>query len=473
MKHDGAEVDELFQAREARGVATALLARIAFLFLGVLAIPVTATNMDDAARTGFYAAFGITVNGLALYWVRKRAHVTRAGLLGVAFDVCGIVLLPLSWYAAVGGPDGIAAAFLTKTDLAYIGFVMIAINTLTLRPLYPLIVASAMALWNAILVILALFDDRTILTTDPIVAQMGPGIHPMFLAWSLICTLIAGGLAASIAWTARAMVAEAVQAQVERSRLLAREAERIAAAQLGSLTRLVAGLAHEINTPLGTLLSGAASSQAAADRLTREITNAESLGTLRRDRLERVLGALSEVSGASKLAGARLKELVAALKTFARLDESDWVDTDVNETLDATLALVPAELHAGVDITNDRSDVPKVHCRAREIGQVFMTIIENALEALEGNGRLDLCTRLEGESVVVRIEDNGPGMTDAVRESLFDLNFQPKQGRMGMGLGLPVGRRIVRQHGGEISVASTLGAGVRFEVRLPLRPDDV
>ena len=462
-------VEHLFREREARGVIAALSARLTYLGLGVIGIPLTAVTLSDGARTMAIAFVGIAINAIALRWVMRREHVTTAGLIGVSFDVIALFLLPLSWYLAVGGPHNVAASFMAKTDFAFIGFVLIGINALTLRPLYPLIVAAAMTMLNVSMIALALLDERTVISWDPIETHMGPAMQPSFQLWRVISTVAFGLLASAIARVARSTVADAVRGEVERGRILAEQAEKVAAAQLLGLTRLVAGLAHEINSPLGALMSAASSVTSGANKLEARIQDAQTLEELRDGTTARTLRALRGSTTASELAGARLSELVDALKIFARLDQGEWADVDLNATIHATVALVPAELRRNIEVRHEATLLPPVRCRAREIGQVFMTVIENALEAMNGEGQLTIEARVDGADAVVTFKDDGPGMADEVRRTLFDLSFSSKKGRMGMGLGLPVGLRIVRAHQGDIDVGSQLGEGTTVTIRLPLQ----
>ena len=457
-------VDALFREREAKGVMAAMIARLAYLALGALSLPSTSTGNGDLLRTLALIAVGFGVTGVAYRWAQRRQHILRAGMLGVAFDSVAIWLLPMSWYAAVGGYDAVPLAMIAKTDIAFICIVLIAINALTLRPLYPLVVAGAGAILQIVLLVVAVNDPRTALTSDPVVAHLGPAVHPVFAIWQIITTMVVGLIAALIALVSRRMVADAAQAEGERIEVLAREAERVADAKLSSLTRLVAGIAHEINTPAGALSSGASVAQKAIDRLRFRLDDVAQADP----QLARLLSALERSSTVATEAAERLTHIVTALKNFAHLDQGEWQVVDLTRALESTLALVPADLRGDTVVRFESAALPPVRGRAREIGQVFMTVIENAFEANAGRGELTIETLAMDDDVTVIVQDSGPGIRPEVRARLFDLEFRPKQGRMGMGLGLPVGRRIVRQHGGDITVESDPGAGTRVFIRLPM-----
>ncbi|MEL6189276.1 MAG: HAMP domain-containing sensor histidine kinase, partial [Myxococcota bacterium] len=241
-----------------------------------------------------------------------------------------------------------------------------------------------------------------------------------------------------------------------------------AAAKLSGLSGLVAGLAHEINTPLGALVSGADSAATIQRRIRERIEAAESLAGLRSDRgLDRALQALGSTSSASREAGARIHALVSALKSFAHLDRGEFEEVDLREGLESTMALIPAELLGDAKIIREYGDVPRVRCRVREVNQVFMTLVENALEAMGGQGELTLTVRKDHRDLCVEIQDTGPGISPEVQREIFDLRFHRDKKRVGMGLGLPVGRKVILEHGGDLEVRSRPGRGATFTVRIP------
>lgn len=462
-------VRALMQTREAQGVRAAMVARLVLCVTGLLSLPFTATIEADLVRTAAACVLGIVIAVTGLRLARDPHRTTKVGLAGVGFDIALLVVMPWSWYAAVGGHD-VPAGFVAKTDMAIIASALVAVNTLALRPIYPLVVALAASATQVGLLLYGLADPRTITTTSPLEAHMGPAVHVGFVAWSAFALVLIGGFLAAVARAARQMIWRTAEAELESAALRAQEAQRVAAAKLSGLTGLVAGLAHEINTPLGALVSGADSAGTVRRRIQERIEAAENLEALRDDRkLGRALDALAATSGASKEAGARIQKLVGALEDFARLDQGELEAVDLREGLDSAVALVPAGLLGETKIERVYEDVPDVRCRAREINQVFMTLIENAFEAMGGQGTLTLRVRHEAGHVHVDVEDTGPGLSAAVRAEVFELRFHRDKKRVGMGLGLPVGRKVVLEHGGDLSVRSAPGEGATFTVRLPAR----
>ena len=142
--------------------------------------------------------------------------------------------------------------------------------------------------------------------------------------------------------------------------------------------------------------------------------------------------------------------------------------TDRDAAGESTPALIDRDKMGAVELVKELSDLPPLLCRPKELNQVFMTILVNALEALKGEGELRISTAHEEGRLTIEIADTGPGIAAAELESLFELRFSAKGGRMAMGLGLPSARRIVERHGGTLTVESTAGEGTVFTIALPV-----
>ena len=117
----------------------------------------------------------------------------------------------------------------------------------------------------------------------------------------------------------------------------------------------------------------------------------------------------------------------------------------------------------------DYEDIPEIECRPKELNQVFMTLLTNAFQAMDGEGELRLRVSSRNDQAVVEISDNGKGIPPEKLESLFDIGFGAKQARMSMGLGLPTAKNTVDGHGGELSVESELGKGTTVRITLPIQ----
>jgi signal transduction histidine kinase len=166
----------------------------------------------------------------------------------------------------------------------------------------------------------------------------------------------------------------------------------------------------------------------------------------------------------------RVSDLVAAVKSYSQMDRASVQLIDVTEGLESTLLMLGHKLREGVTVVRDyRPDVPRVEAYAGELNQVWTNLIDNAVDAMEGQGTLRISTRADGDTVVVGIGDSGQGMPPEVAARAFDPFFTTKGVGKGTGLGLDIARRIVRErHSGAIEIDSHPGDTV-VRVRLPLR----
>ena len=166
----------------------------------------------------------------------------------------------------------------------------------------------------------------------------------------------------------------------------------------------------------------------------------------------------------------RIADLVKALKTYTYLDRAPIQSVDVHEGLDSTLVMLRSKLKGGITVRREYGpDLPRIQAYASELNQVWTNIIDNAADAMEGKGEIVVRTRREGAWVVVEIEDNGPGIAEAIQPKLFDPFFTTKPPGSGTGLGLNISHNIiVQKHGGAIAVTSHPGK-TTFVVRLPIQ----
>jgi signal transduction histidine kinase len=237
------------------------------------------------------------------------------------------------------------------------------------------------------------------------------------------------------------------------------QAHLVQSEQMATLGRLSAGVAHEINTPLGAVTSN-------TDLLGRGLRKLDPLvGEAGRP----LLANLGELEKVNAEACRRISLIVRNLRAFARLDEAEWKAVDLREGLRSAEVLT-RHLHKNrVQIIEEFEEIPHVECHPGEINQVFMNLLVNAIQAIEGEGTVRLRTRVDGPAVLVEVEDTGSGIAEANLPKLFTAGFTTKVAGVGTGLGLSICRQIVEAHGGAITAASQLGRGSTFSVRLPIR----
>jgi signal transduction histidine kinase len=269
----------------------------------------------------------------------------------------------------------------------------------------------------------------------------------------------------------------AVLRQVERSQSQLLQSEKMAA-----VGQLAAGVAHEINNPIGFVSSNVGTlatyvqrlfdvldayaalqaerdSAAAQASLTRALAAAD-LDYLRED----VVALIQESQDGLD----RVKRIVCDLKDFSHVDEAQWQMADLNAGLESTLNVVWSELKYKAQIVRHLDPLPPVPCIAAQINQVFLNLLVNAGQAIASQGTITLSSRIDGEQAVVEIADTGSGMPTETLDHIFEPFFTTKPVGKGTGLGLSIAWDIVAKHGGRLAVSSTLGEGSRFELRLPL-----
>jgi signal transduction histidine kinase len=269
------------------------------------------------------------------------------------------------------------------------------------------------------------------------------------------------------------------------------ESQLIQSEKMSSLGQMVAGVAHEINTPLAYVknslgqvsekLPGIGATLDHCDKLLEFLkagNDAEGLSrefqetTAHIDELKQQ-HVIEELSGLVKdgLYGTgQVSEIVGNLKNFSRLDRSKVSHTNLIESLNNTLLLAKHQLKL-VTVNKNFGEIPEITCAPSQINQVFLNLITNAVQAMPGErGTLTLTTRPEGEGVAVIVEDDGSGIAPEAMAKIFDPFFTTKEIGKGTGLGLSISYKIVQQHGGKISVESTPNIGTKFTVWLPRMP---
>ena len=231
--------------------------------------------------------------------------------------------------------------------------------------------------------------------------------------------------------------------------------------RLSSLRSLVAGVMHEMNSPLGAIDGNAQVSSRATENLRQK------LGAPPPDDLGGTLDALAQSSASTREAAVRISSIVTALRDFARVDEADLSRTNLRGSLDTCLQLLADDMGDRIEVERRYDDLPDVLCNAAQINQALMHVLKNAVQAIEGRGRIAIDGAARGDDAVVTISDTGSGIPAAKLPGLFDLRLASKGSRVGLGLGLPIAHTIIQDHGGSISVESALGKGTSVTIRLP------
>lgn len=258
----------------------------------------------------------------------------------------------------------------------------------------------------------------------------------------------------------------------ERTRELRdKQAQLVQSEKMAALGSLVAGVAHEINTPLGALHSNTDVFIRTFGKIRAIVSGPDTPAQVREDPdLLRLLEAIDDLNSVSHTATRRIVTIVDTLRKFARLEEAERKDADLHEGLESTLTLVHHQLKNRIEVVKDFGDLPMIRCYPDNLNQVFMNLLVNAAQAIEGKGKITISTRLSepGDEVVVEISDSGKGIKPEHLERIYDPGFTTKGAGVGTGLGLSIVYQIIKDHNGKIEVESKLGSGTIFRIVLPI-----
>lgn len=299
---------------------------------------------------------------------------------------------------------------------------------------------------------------------------------------------------------AGALPAQEVQALLRSNQELKQLNARLSEAQeklvqsekLASIGQLAAGVAHEINNPIGYIFSNfgtleryladlfemLAAYEAAEPLLAGTTVGAELSALRQKVELDYLKEDIPTLMAESREGISRVRKIVQDLKDFSRVDNSqEWALADLHHGLESTLNIVNNEIKYKAKVVRDYGEIPEILCLPSELNQVFMNLLINASHAISGEqGCITIRSGRDGSQVWVEIADNGSGISPENLNRIFDPFFTTKPIGQGTGLGLSLSYGIVKKHHGQILVDSQLGAGTRFRVILPIeqpdRPDE-
>ena len=252
--------------------------------------------------------------------------------------------------------------------------------------------------------------------------------------------------------------------------------------KMASIGQLAAGVAHEINNPIGYVNSNLGTLEQYITNLLEVLdaysqvesqldSGAESTKQLVALKQKLDIGYLREDTTAlvreSQEGIKRVKKIVQDLKEFSHVDDAEWQHADLHEGLDSTLNMVHNEIKYKAEVVKEYGKIPAIECLASQINQVFMNLLVNAAQAIDQKGVVTIRTGEESDKVWVEISDTGKGIDPEHMNKIFDPFFTTKPVGKGTGLGLSLTYSIVKKHGGKIDVDSTPGKGTAFRVWLP------
>lgn len=236
--------------------------------------------------------------------------------------------------------------------------------------------------------------------------------------------------------------------------------------KMATLGQLVGGLTHEMNTPISAIRSMNQTKTTAISKLESAILRGADHG---KD-IETINRPLRAIKNANRLidqGAERLHEIIANLKNFARLDEAEIKTANINEGIESVLALIQHDLLLKINVIKNFEQIPSIVCDPRKLNQVFLNIIKNACQAIEGEGEITISTKQVNGFIEIEIKDTGRGIAPERLDTIFDPNFVTKDSKVRASLGLSICYQIVQEHHGRIEVESELGNGSVFTVILP------
>jgi two-component system NtrC family sensor kinase len=237
--------------------------------------------------------------------------------------------------------------------------------------------------------------------------------------------------------------------------------------QMASIGRLLAGIVHEINTPIGSVFSNTDVLLRSLEMLEPLIANPtpESI-----EKATRILATCRSLVSVDRIACERIRSVIRGLKSFARVDGTERRSVDLNEQLRDTVKLTQAEFRKRIEVSLDAGELPEVECYPQMLNQVFLNLLVNAGQAIEGAGTIAVRTREEGGEVHITIADSGRGMTPEQKAKAFQAGFTTKPVGEGTGLGLSIAKEIIEdKHGGTLDFESEPGVGTTFHIRIPVK----
>lgn len=283
-----------------------------------------------------------------------------------------------------------------------------------------------------------------------------------------------------------------VELETLNTQLKSNQNQLIQAEKMSSLGQLAAGVAHEINNPVGfissnlgtmleyieavsklidPLLDGAATD---TDALACAKVRSQVQALLADEDYKFLLEDTQQLLTESIEGTERIAEIVKNLKTFARPDEDSFRSAHINQGLETSLKMVWNRLKYTCEVKKELNDIPLICCNIGRLNQVFMNLLVNASHAIEKDGEINISTEHRDAHVIIEISDNGQGISVENQRRIFDPFFTTKAVGEGTGLGLSISHGIIQDHRGTITVSSTVGQGTTFTIRIPdnLKPDD-
>ncbi|WP_303290088.1 ATP-binding protein [Marinobacter sp. SS5-14b] len=267
---------------------------------------------------------------------------------------------------------------------------------------------------------------------------------------------------------------EALNAKLEQANRQLLQSEKLAA-----IGQLAAGVAHEINNPVGYVYSNLQSLESYLTdlfRLTDAVDSAKSLEDLRLIKqnidYDYLRDDLKDLLAESREGIERVKTIISAMKDFSYIEDEEFKLADLHRGIETTLNVVNNELKYKAEVIREFGELPEIECIMSQLNQVIMNLLVNAAHAIEEFGKITVRTRHTNGNVEIEVEDTGKGISEEHLNRIFEPFFTTKPIGKGTGLGLSLSFNIVEKHNGKIEASSTPGQGTRFRITLPVTQPD-
>lgn len=386
--------------------------------------------------------------------------------------------------------DGISDELVTAINISYEELKAATTTFKTAAQIRIQIIAASILLSVVIATLLALFTSRAITRPVEVLTKVAQRVtkESNFDLQAPIMTTDEIGILA----TAFNQVLHRVKGLLEEQQAAAflqqqmQEAQLLQSEKMSSLGRMVAGIAHEINNPVNFIYGNLDPAIQYVDDLLafletyrQEVPNPPLAVQAYATEIdaEFVEEDLPKVLQSMKFGADRVRQIVLSLKNFSRLDEAEAHPVNLHECIDSTLLILNNRIKKGITIERLYGDIPSIEGFSSSLYQVFMNIINNALDVFEEEQNtqdsplITIATELQDKNwVVVRIADNGSGIARETQERIFEMFFTTKATGVGTGMGLSISHQIVvEKHGGRLTCKSEVGSGTEFIISLPIQ----
>ncbi len=445
-----AEMDPLFryqiqrQSHQGLRVIGAIGILLPLLLMGIetILMPELITGKVFALRAGSMTVLGVIISLVALTnWSRPRAR----GLALIAGFASAAVLVGTTPLVSRDVPWAIL-----HLPTGIITVLLVVMAVIPLRPMQTLAFGLAI---EAVHLAVSQVSRRLGLVAE---ASLDVAHHFWVLALVALCTALT-----AMIYRQRVAAHRAHQEALRNFEELCKTRSLAALSEsAASLARLVAAFSHELNTPVGALRS-------AVDTLlvlgARQATATPSEQT-------RLLALQHDLRKSVSDSADRLRTVVARMQRLTNLDKADVQEANLNELLSDVAALLEPQARGRVKLELELQPLPPLVCRPQQLSAVFSNLLSNALEAIDGEGRVTISTHRQNRRAEILIRDSGRGMDEHLQATLFDPGFRIAANHISTGHWSLFGsRQIVREHGGEITISSEQGKGTTVKLTLPLQ----